>query len=354
MYALIMAGGSGTRLWPHSRSGRPKQFLALGGERTMLQETVERVLPIIPIERVLIATGAAHAELVAEQLPDLPGENILVEPAGRGTAPCIGLAALHLLRRDPDAIMAVLSADHRIADEAQFRDQLLLGARMAAEGHLVTLGITPSGPSTGYGYIERGPLLYQAGGQQVFHVRRFVEKPDRATAEEYVAGGGFAWNAGMFVWRAEQIMNELELHRPRLAFDLEALGEAIGSDFYPTAMAAIWPDIEEVAIDVAVMERTTRAVVIPADIGWSDVGDWSELAGVLPCDDQGNALRGSTLPIDTRNSVIYGNGRLVATLGVDDLVIVDTHDVLLICPRDRAQDVKALVAEIRRHHQDLA
>jgi len=354
MYGLILAGGSGTRLWPHSRKGRPKQFLSLGGGPTMLQETASRVLPLIPPERIIVATGAAYADLVAEQLPEVPRENLLIEPMGRGTAPCIGLAALQLLRRDPEAVMAVLSADHRVERPDLFCAQLALGERMAEQGHLVTLGITPDEPATGYGYIERGEPIASDGDKTVYAVRRFVEKPDLATATDYVASGSFVWNAGMFVWRADRIVAELERHRPQVAAALAAIDRAAGTPEADAAMAAIWPGIEEVAIDVAVMERTDRAVVIPSDIGWSDVGDWAALAEVLPRDTAGNALVGKTLTIDTRNTLIYGNGRLVATIGLDDLVIVDTHDVLLICPRERAQDVKAMVAAIRSQHGELS
>lgn len=354
MYALILAGGSGTRLWPHSRSARPKQFLSLKGGVTMLQETVNRVLPLVPLRQIIVATGAAYAEIVAEQLPELPRENLLIEPCGRGTAPCIGLAAMQLRRRDPGAVMAVLSADHQIERPRVFREQLAIAERMAAQGHLVTLGITPTAPATGYGYIERGGLLHQEGGHAVYRVQRFVEKPDLPTATRYVESGSFVWNAGMFVWRADRILEELERHRPRLAFDLAAIDAAAETPHAQAAMETIWPDIEDVAIDVAVMERTERAVVIPADIGWSDVGDWAALAEVLPQDTDGNATIGTTLSIDTRNTLIYGNGRLVATIGVEDLVIVDTHDVVLVCPRSRVQDVKAMVAAVRRQHGNLS
>lgn len=353
MYALVLAGGSGTRLWPHSRSYRPKQFLKINGERTMLQETVDRTLPIIPPERVFVATGSAYVDLVVEQLPEVPRENILAEPAGRGTAPCIGLAALHLRRRDPEAVMAVLSADHRVERAAQFCEILSAGAAMAQRGELVTLGIQPSAPSTGYGYIERGELLERVGGEPVFRVRAFAEKPDAERARAYVESGRYVWNAGMFVWRADRILQELAAHRPALAQSLALIDAAIGTSYERGVLEAVWQHIENVAIDVAVMERTAQAVVIPADLGWSDVGDWASLADTLPRDDNGNAVVGSYVGVDTRNSLIYGNGRVVATIGVADLLIVDTHDVLLICPRDRAQDVKAMVAHVHKHHQGL-
>lgn len=354
MYALVLAGGSGTRLWPHSRSNRPKQFLSLGGDRTMLQETVDRTLPIIPPERVFVATGAAYIDLVAEQLPDVPRENILAEPSGRGTAPCIGLAALHLRRRDPNAVMAILSADHRVDDDGRFCDALALGAQMAQQGRLVTLGIQPTAPSTGYGYIQRGELLHAADDQQVYKVAAFVEKPDAARAQTYLDSGRYYWNAGMFVWRADKILAELAAHRPALATALDLIDAAIDTPHAQPVLEAVWSNIENVAIDIAVMERTAHAVVIPSDLGWSDVGDWSSLADCLPRDGSGNAIVGTYVGVDTRNSLIYGNGRVIATLGVEDLVVVDTKDVLLICPRSRAQDVKAIVAQIHQQHGSLA
>lgn len=353
MYALVLAGGSGTRLWPHSRSNRPKQFLSLNGGRTMLQETVDRTLPIIPPERVYVATGAAYVDLVMEQLPDVPRENILLEPAGRGTAPCIGLAALHLRRRDPNAVMAVLSADHRVERADQFCDVLKIGEQMAQQGNLVTLGIQPTAPSTGYGYIQRGEQLDEQGEFAVFRVQSFAEKPNEERARSYIESGTYYWNAGMFVWRADRILDELAAHRPTLASALTVIDAGIGTAHERAVLEAVWHGIENVAIDIAVMERTAHATVIPADLGWSDVGDWASLADTLPRDDYGNAISGTHVGVDTYNSLIYGNGRVVATIGIEDMVIVDTHDVLLICPRARAQDVKAMVAQIHKQHRGL-
>jgi mannose-1-phosphate guanylyltransferase len=354
MYGLIMAGGSGTRLWPHSRSGRPKQFLRLSGEQTMLQETARRVLPLISYERLLVVTGPGYADLVREQLPELPAENIIVEPSGRGTAPAVGLGALHVRRRDPDGVMAVLSADHSVERPDLFCRQLAVGETMARQGYLVTLGITPAAPATGYGYIEGGELIYTADDERVFRVRRFVEKPDLQRAQEYLAAGGFFWNAGMFVWSAESILCELARFEPLLAQGLALINCHLHTPRAAEVIERVWPEIPNVAIDTAVMERTSHAVVIPSDIGWSDVGDWAALSQLLPQDDNGNTVVGSCVQIDTRNSLIYGNGRVVATIGVEDLVIVDTHDVLLICPRERIQDVKTMVAEIRKRHAALA
>lgn len=353
MYALILAGGSGTRLWPHSRTMHPKQFLKMNGHKTMLQETVERTLPIIPPERVFVATGAMYAPLVAEQLPDVPRENILGEPSGRSTAPCIGLAALHLLRRDPNAVMAVLSADHLIEESAVFCQKLLLAEEVAQQGYLVTMGIQPDMPCTSYGYIQCGDVIHSQGAELVYRVRSFVEKPDRTRAEAYLASGDYLWNAGMFVWRADMILQELSRYRPQMMSALTLIDAAIGTPHEQAVLEAVWQNIENVPIDIAVMEQTSLATVIPADVGWSDVGDWDSLAEAIPCDHNGNAVIGSHLGVDTARSLIYGNGRLVATIGVTDMVIVDTHDVLLICPRERAQDVKTMVQQVRQQYQHL-
>lgn len=353
MYALILAGGSGTRLWPYSRSSRPKQFLSIDGVHTMLQETVERIRPIVAPERILVATGAMYADLVAEQLPDVPRENILSEPSGRGTAPCIGWAALHLQRREPGAVMAVLSADHRIEQAEGFRNILLAGAQLAAQGELVTLGITPTAPSTGYGYIRQGAPYAQTGEHPAYRIAAFVEKPNQERAIEYLASGEYVWNAGMFMWRTDRILEELHLHRPQLAQSLNLIGAAIGTPHEQAVLDAVWPALESVAIDVAVMEQTAHGVVIPADLGWSDVGDWAALAETLPRDPAGNTVLGTHVGLDTRTTLVYGNGRIVATIGVEDLLIVDTHDVILICQRSRAQDVKALLASVREHNHAL-
>jgi mannose-1-phosphate guanylyltransferase len=353
MYALILAGGCGTRLWPYSRNRQPKQFLRLGGERTMLQAAVERVRAIIPAEHVFVATGATYADMVAEQLPGVPGENILVEPSGRGTAPCIGLAALYLRRRDPDAVMVVLSADHWIDDVDRLCAALTSGAELARQGHLVILGIQPSAPSTAYGYIRCGAALERAGELEAYQVEAFVEKPDERRARAYFASGDYLWNAGMFVWRADRILEELALHQPALSRALLAIDSAGGARGQRSAIEAAWGTIEAAAIDVAVMERTNRTVAIPCDLGWKDVGDWSALADTLPVDEYGNAVVGTHIHLNTYDSLIYGGRRVVATVGVTELLIVDTEDVLLICSRGRAQDVKAIVAQVREQHQGL-
>jgi mannose-1-phosphate guanylyltransferase len=350
MYALILAGGCGTRLWPYSRDRLPKQFLRLAGDQTMLQATVERVRPLIPAERVLVATGAAYVDMVAQQLPEIPREHILAEPVGRGTAPCIGLAALQLHRRDPNSLMVVLSADHRIKHVDRFCAALACAAQLAQQGHLVTLGIQPSAPSTAYGYIRRGAKLDHTAELEANQVATFAEKPDEADARGYIASGDYLWNAGMFIWRADRILEELALHQPALSRALIAIDAASDA---PEQQLAAWTAIEAAPIDRAVMERTDRAVVIPCDLGWSDLGDWAALADTLPVDEYGNAVVGTHINLNTYDSLIYGGRRVVATIGLTELLIVDMDDVLLVCSRDRAQDVKTIVAQVREQHRGL-
>jgi mannose-1-phosphate guanylyltransferase len=349
MFAVILAGGSGTRLWPLSRQSRPKQMLRLLGERTMFQLTVDRLLPMFKPEQILVVTGREHAEELMQQAPEIPRENFLVEPVGRNTAPAIGLAALHLRRRDPRACMAVLPADHYIRDEARFRAVLRAAFQVAERGFLVTLGIRPTYPATGFGYIERGELLGRFGGFLAYRVRAFREKPDLATAERFVADGRHSWNSGMFIWRVDRILEEIARHMPELAAGLRELEGTLGTPEEGEVLRRIWPGMPNTSIDYGVMEKAQEVAVIPAEFGWNDIGSWAALLDILAGDDQSNVILGAEhLGLDTSGSLIFGNGRLVATLGVRDLIIVDTDDVLLVCHRERAQDVRLLVEALKR------
>jgi mannose-1-phosphate guanylyltransferase len=339
VFVVIMAGGSGTRFWPASRRARPKQFLSIGGSRSLLRQTAERVLGEVGPEQVLVVTGADHAEHAWSELPELPRGNILVEPVGRNTAPCIGWATRAILARDSDAAVAVLPADHFIADVPGFVRQLNLAIAHAGDYRtIVLLGLVPTAPETGYGYIRRGASV----GDQVYAVARFVEKPDRKTAEGYLAEGGYLWNSGMFVFSASAMDRAIREHLPELATGLDALGAD------PTRLSELYPALPSISIDYGVMERARDVRVLPANFPWSDVGSWDAAKEVFPADALGNVVRGDALLVDSRGSLVDAQGgRFVALVGVHDLIVVDTKDALLVVPRGRSQEVKKVVDHLQ-------
>lgn len=347
-YPVIMAGGSGTRLWPYSRADRPKQLLAIGGERTLLQETALRVLPLASWDRIYLSTSKQHLQSVRAELPALPESNVVVEPEGRNTAPAVGLAATYLVRPHPEAVMAVLPSDHAIADAEGFRQALRSAYALAQQGHLVCLGVTPTYPETGYGYIKRDESLGRREGLEAFNVAQFREKPDRARAESYLASGSYYWNPGIFVWRAQAILDEIGRQLPKLAGVLDEIGQALGGPDEAHTLARAWPETPNVSVDFGVMEGARRVAVIPVEIGWLDVGSWASLYETLDADQDGNVVVGDHLGIDSRDCLIYAPERLVATIGLKDVVVVDAGDALLICPRDRAQDVRAIVEALKK------
>ncbi len=350
VFAVIQAGGVGTRLWPRSRRRHPKQLLDMVNPRTMLQNTVDRVQPLIPAERIYVVTGAEYSAQVSEQLPDLPAANILVEPSGRSTAPSVGLAAVALSRLAPQGIMISLHADHVIADAARFRELLQVAVELAAEGRLATLGIQPAYPETGYGYIERGRLVRRIHGVPVFAVNRFIEKPPAEQAAAYVRDGHHYWNSGSFVWRLDVILAAIQRWLPELYGQLERISQAWDTPKRQAVLASVWKDVRSVSIDYGVMERAEEIVAVPADIGWSDVGSWASLADILAADDKGNVVLAESehLDLDTQDSLICAPGRVVATIGLRDMIVVDAGDVLLICPKSRAQDVRQFVEQLRK------
>lgn len=342
-----MAGGVGTRLWPLSRRDRPKQALRLVGQRTMFEHAVDRLAPLFQPEQIFVVTGAEHVETLTAQAPELPPENFIVEPEGRGTAPCIGLGAIHLRRQDPEAVMAVLTADHFIADTTRFRRVLAAAAQVAEEGHLVTLGITPSSPSSGYGYIKQGKGLGTVGGFAVFCVERFTEKPSPEMALHMVESGEYSWNSGMFVWRVGRILEEFQRQMPKFYAQLAEVEATLGTSGYEPALGRVWPQVIKQTIDYGVMEGAEDVAVIPVDIGWSDVGSWASLSELLPADEEGNIIVGPHVGINTRDTLVFGGKRLIATIGLEGMVIVDTEDALLICPREREQEVRAIVRRLK-------
>jgi len=351
-YAVIMAGGTGTRLWPLSRQNRPKQSLTLAGDRTMFQLAVDRILPVFPLERILVITRLEHASTLMTQFPDLPEENFILEPEGRGTAPAIGLAAIHLQQRDPDATMAILTADHFISGTEQFCKVLTVANLLAAGGKLVTLGIHPSSASTGFGYIQHGAELGEKDGFRFHVVQRFTEKPGSDLAKIMVASGNYSWNSGMFICQTARILEEFERQMPELYFRLMEIKDSLDTPAYQTVLEKNWPLIARQTIDYGVMESAGQVVVIPVEMGWTDIGSWGSLFDFLPANANENVLVGDHLDIQTRRTLVFGKNRLVATLGVNDLIIVDTEDALLVCSREYEQDVKTIVEKLQEFNHN--
>lgn len=348
-FVIILAGGSGTRLWPRSRKQMPKQLLDIVAKNTMLQETFLRLTPLVPAERIFIVTNDTYAPIVREQLPQLPTGNIISEPWGHNTAPCIGLAACYLRHLDPEGIMISVHADHLIKDEEQYRRGLLAAVEAAEEGYLTTLGVQPTSPHPGLGYIRRGRLLKRAHGCEIYEIAKFIEKPGERRAERFLATGEYYWNIGNFAWRLPVILGEFERLMPRLYKQLMAIDAAIGTPEERAVLERVWQEVADEAIDTGIMERAERVAVVPVDIGWSDIGSWATLADILPADSENNVVVGGEhIGVDTTGSLLYGTShRLIATVGLRDMIIVDTDDVVLVCPKDRAQDVKDLVAKLR-------
>ncbi|HEY5984483.1 MAG TPA: sugar phosphate nucleotidyltransferase [Anaerolineales bacterium] len=355
-YAVIMAGGGGTRLWPVSRQDRPKQLLPLIGEQTLLQSTVARLVDLFPLERTLVVTVREQVEEIRRQVPGIPAENYLMEPAPRGTASVVGLAASVLKKRDPQAVMAVLPSDHYIRDRDLFTYVLREAIDVARKGYLVTLGITPITPSTAYGYIRQGKPLDANLKYPVYHVERFTEKPDEETAQSFLRSRVHSWNSGMFIWGVDAILAEIRRQMPDLAAALAKISAAWETAEQERELSRIWPELKSETIDYGIMENAEKVVVVPAGgLGWSDVGAWDTLFEVLLPDMHGNvASNAQHLALETHNTLVYGNDpqRLIVTIGVDDTVIVDAGDVLLVCKADQAQKVREVVEHLRRHRQE--
>ncbi|HYC71152.1 MAG TPA: sugar phosphate nucleotidyltransferase [Opitutaceae bacterium] len=347
-FAVIMAGGRGERFWPQSRQERPKHLLPIVGDRPMLAQTVERVTGAVPAANVIVITTQAQLAGVRAACPQLPAGNIVAEPVGRDTAAATGLATLLVKERAPGAAFAMLPSDHVIHDVPEY--QSLLGAAFAAAESadlLVTIGVRPDRPETGFGYIHQGAPWREIAGRRVLAVRRFVEKPDLATAEHYVASGEYLWNAGMFVWRVPVVEAAFQAHAPDLAESLARIGAAARRDGWAAALAAGYPGLKKISVDYALMEKSTNVVVLPATFDWDDVGSWPAVANHFPKDAAGNVLRGAAMVEAGRNNIVVSaDGHLTAVVGADDLVVVHTPDATLVCPRHRAQDIKALLKRL--------
>lgn len=358
LHALIMAGGSGTRFWPASRRDLPKQLLPLVDDRTMLRATVDRLGLLIPPERIWPSVGTHLVEPVRGQLPEVPERTYVVEPCARNTAPCIGLAALLMLRDDPDAVMLVLPSDHAIQDVFGFQKAVKLAERLVAKPRkqIVTFGIRPTYASEGFGYIEKGEMIGPPQGSftaiaaeiDVYNVVRFREKPHRELAEEFVASGNFFWNSGMFVWRADLIVDLLKTHQPELAARLETIAAAHGTPEYAAALEREFPLIKGISIDYAILEHAPSIVAIDAPFDWDDVGGWQSLSRLRGTDATGNTIVGRHLGLDTRDTIVRtDDDHLVVTLGLKDLLVVHTPDATLVADKRDEESVRKLVALLK-------
>ena len=366
--AVLLAGGRGTRFWPRSRTRTPKQLLDIVSSKSMLRETADRLAPLFTPNRLWVVTNDEQAAGVQRELPRVPRKQILAEPVGRNTAAAIGLAAIHLAQEHGDALMAVLPADHHIADAAQYRKVVRAAMKMASRpGNLVVLGIPPSGPETGFGYIERAGVATRVEGIPAYTVRRFTEKPNAARARKYVTSGRYLWNAGMFFWRVSAFLECLRKYLPQTWHALGELQQSIGTPEYTRALQRIYPRMENISVDYAIMEPATRAramrgkpkeraaervFVLPAKIGWSDIGSWAAVYELLARKQYENVSVGDSFALDATGNFLWSRKKFVAAIGVRDLVVVETDDALLICPRARAQDVGKVVKwleEKRRH-----
>lgn len=349
LWAVVMAGGSGTRFWPSSRAAKPKQLLPLadreGTGETLLAATVRRLGGMVPPERVVVVLSERLVEATAAALPEVPRENLLAEPVGRNTAPCVGWACAWVRRRDPDAVVAILAADHHIGDEPAYRAVIERAVATAERGELVTIGIQPTRPETGYGYIEVGDEL--DGGAR--RVARFVEKPTRERAEEFLATGRFLWNSGSFFFRADRMLAEIRKSLPDLADTLDALDQAAADGREQERVRALYPEIRGISIDHGVMEKASGVAVVPGAFGWSDVGSWQTAWELATKDEAGNAARGETVLVDASGCFVVGEGKkVVAVIGVQDLVVVDTPDALLVVPREQSQRVREVVEALQK------
>jgi len=344
MLALIMAGGSGTRFWPRSRTSKPKQLLNIHGESTMIQQTVNRLLPIIPPEGIYVVSTLPQIEEIKQQLPQIHHSNILVEPIGKNTAPCIGLGALFMQHNANDEVMVVLPADHLIQDEDEFRKKLLCAETIAKkDGALITLGIKPTKPATGYGYIQHTTEDIGVEDILAYKVKTFAEKPNYATACRFLESGDFLWNSGIFVWKISSILHEMKELMPEMWDGLEEIRKALGTPEQDEVIERVYRQIRNISIDYGIMEQAGDVVVLPSSFGWNDVGSWDEVYRLSQKDDDGNSADAKHILLDSSNCLIDVQDKIVAAIGLENFVVVDTGDALLICPRDKAQQVKEVV-----------
>lgn len=354
-YAVIMAGGGGTRLWPISRKKHPKHLLKLLGERTLFQGTVDRLKDFIPLDRILVVTTKEQEQELKKQEPQLPTGNFIIEPMPRGTASVVALAAAVLAKRDPEAVMIVLPADHYIQNNDQFNRHIQVAVKVATLNYLVTLGITPTFPATGYGYIERDEVLPEKFEPPVFRVLRFIEKPDEPTACKFIESGNYSWNSGIFIWRVDRILKEFQNQMPDLKSVIDKIGATWGTSDQDETLSSGWTNLKTETIDYGIMEHAANVAVLPADgLEWSDIGSWDSLFDLLVPDKDGNVVvKSDYMPLETKNTLVYSSEmKLVVTIGLEDLIIIDSSDALLVCRRDQAQKVRQVIENLKKSQRD--
>jgi len=347
MYGVVMAGGGGTRLWPKSRENFPKQMHAFAGDKPLVQAMTDRLCDILGRDKVFIIANVHHAQMIREA--EICSEDaIFIDPYRRDTAPCIGLAATYISRIDPEGVIGIFPSDHHIEGEAEFTQTVRAAKVLAGKGKVVTIGINPSGPETGYGYIQLMPDYEVVEGCRVHTAKRFVEKPDAETAARYVASGEYVWNSGMFVWSVPTILGLFKQFLPDMYERLMRIRDAVGTSSEQEVLHREYEAMQRISVDYGIMEKLNDIAVVRATFRWSDIGSWTAVSDIMPKDGDGNAVSAFHVGIDTRNSLVMGpEGKLIATIGIEDLVVVDTDDALLVCPKSRAQDVKKLVEEMK-------
>ncbi len=351
IYAVILAGGHGTRFWPRSRKKRPKQLLDIIGSESMIQLTLARIKPLIPEGNILIVTNREQAPLIEKHLPRIRPENILAEPCGRNTAPALALASAYLLTKAPGSIMIVLTADHLIQKQSAFLSLLNEGIRLACKNeYLITLGIKPTFPETGYGYIQIGEGFEDSNTS--YKVKRFVEKPDRKTAEQYLMDGRYLWNSGMFIWKTQAFWQALKRFLPSMHHSFCQLTNIFDTPHFMETVEVVYKNMKSISVDYGIMEKSDKVLVIPADIGWNDIGSWTALEKIIEKGENGNIIIGHHIGIDSKNNIVYSHKKLIATIGIKDLIIVDTEDALLVCHKDRAQEIKDIVVLLEQRGMD--
>ena len=349
MYCVIMAGGTGTRFWPRSRVSRSKQFLAIQGKRSLIQSTVDRINTFASGEHLYIVSKRDQQEALESQITDIPKKNFLYEPEGKNTAPCIGLAAMHVHKRNPEAIMVVLPSDHLIGDKRKFKQMVLAGVQVAKEKDgLITIGIKPDRPATGYGYIQKDKAVETAAKIPAYHVKTFAEKPNEATAKRFLDSGDFLWNSGMFIFRVSTFLKAMEEYLPETYDGLLEVRKAIGKPNYEAVLERVYRQIRSISIDYGIMEKAGNVYLLEGDFGWGDLGSWEQVYLISRKNEEGNVFSGDVVSLNTKNSLVYSDSGLVALCGVDDLIVVQQEGATLICRRDQSEDVKLLVDKIKK------